>query len=152
MPTPDALDPFDLDRFVQAQSRNYGQALNEIRAGQKESHWMWYVFPQIAGLGFSPTSRKFAMRSRDEAAAYLEHPVLGPRIVECAEALLALPPGTPAEHVFGWPDHMKLRSSVTLFAQVAPPDSVFARVLDRYFAGEPDAKTLRLLAERQGGA
>jgi uncharacterized protein (DUF1810 family) len=145
-------DPFDLARFVQAQARSYDRALAEIRAGQKESHWMWYVFPQIEGLGFSPTSRKYAIRGRAEASAYLAHPVLGPRLVACAEALLALPSGTPAEHVFGWPDHLKLRSSATLFAQVAPPGSVFAQVLERYFAGEPDAKTLRLLEKRQGGA
>jgi uncharacterized protein (DUF1810 family) len=107
---------------------------------------MWYVFPQIAGLGFSPTSRRYAIRSRDEAAAYLAHAVLGPRLVKCCEALLALPPGTPAEHVFGWPGHLKLRSSVTLFAQVSPPGSVFARVLDRYFGGKSDEKTLTLLA------
>ena len=108
---------------------------------------MWYVFPQLAGLGMSATSRRFAIRGRDEAAAYLAHPVLGPRLVACAEALLALPPGTPAEDVFGWPDDLKLRSSATLFAQVSPPGSVFAQVLDRYFGGEPDAKTLQLLGE-----
>lgn len=141
----DARDPFDLDRFVAAQARNFDQALAELRAGQKQSHWMWYVFPQIAGLGSSPTSRHYAIRGGDEATAYLAHPVLGPRLVACCEALLALPPGTPAEHVLGWPDHLKLRSSATLFAQVSPPDSVFARVLDRYFGGEPDARTLQLL-------
>jgi uncharacterized protein (DUF1810 family) len=145
MTAADARDPFDLQRFVDAQSRNYDQALAEIRAGHKESHWMWYVFPQIAGLGSSPTSRRYAIRGRDEAAAYLAHPVLGPRLVACCDALLALAPGTPAEHVLGWPDHLKLRSSVTLFAQVSPPGSVFERVLERYFAGEPDAQTLQLL-------
>jgi uncharacterized protein (DUF1810 family) len=138
-------DPFDLQRFVQAQARNYAQALAEIQRGQKESHWMWYVFPQIAGLGWSPTSRRFAIRGRDEAVAYLAHPVLGPRLAECAEVLLALERRVSAHDVFGWPDDMKLRSSATLFAQVSPPGSVFAQLLDRYFAGEPDAKTLRLL-------
>jgi uncharacterized protein (DUF1810 family) len=138
-------DPFDLRRFVDAQARNYAQALAEIRAGQKESHWMWYVFPQIAGLGSSPTAQRFAIRGRDEAAAYLAHPVLGSRLRECAAALLALPPGTPAEHVFGWPDNLKLRSSATLFGEVSPPGSVFAQVLERYFGGEPDARTLQLL-------
>jgi uncharacterized protein (DUF1810 family) len=142
-----ANDPFDLERFVQAQARNYDQALAELRRGRKESHWMWYVFPQIAGLGMSLTSRRFAIRGREEAAAYLAHPVLGPRLRACAEALLALPPGTPAEDIFGWPDDMKLRSSATLFARVSPPGSVFGQVLDRYFGGAPDAKTLRLLGE-----
>jgi uncharacterized protein (DUF1810 family) len=143
----DPDDPFDLDRFVQAQARNYDQALAELRRGRKESHWMWYVFPQLAGLGSSPTSRRFAIHSRPEAIAYLAHPVLGPRLVACAEALLALSPGVPAEDIFGWPDDLKLHSSATLFAQVSKPGSVFARLLDRYFAGEPDAKTLRLLSQ-----
>jgi uncharacterized protein (DUF1810 family) len=133
---------------VQAQARNYAQALAEIQRGQKESHWMWYVFPQIAGLGTSPTSRRFAIRSRDEAAAYLEHAVLGPRLATCAESLLALERGVSAHDVFGSPDDMKLRSSATLFAQVSPPGSVFAQLLERYFDGKPDATTLQLLSER----
>jgi uncharacterized protein (DUF1810 family) len=136
---------------VHAQARNYAQALAEIQRGQKESHWMWYVFPQIAGLGWSPTSRRFAIRSRDEAVAYLAHPVLGPRLLACSEALLALDGGVSAHDVFGWPDDMKLRSSATLFAQVSPPGSVFARLLDRYFAGKPDAKTLQLLGIASAG-
>ena len=137
---------------MQAQARNYAQALAEIQRGRKESHWMWYVFPQIAGLGMSPTSRRFAIRSRDEAAAYLAHPVLGPRLATCAEALLALERGVSAHDVFGWPDDMKLRSSATLFAQVSPPGSLFAQLLDRYFDGKPDAQTLQLLGERDPGA
>jgi uncharacterized protein (DUF1810 family) len=141
-------DPFDLDRFVQAQARNYAQALAEIRAGRKESHWMWYVFPQLAGLGSSPTARRYAIGNLDEAVAYLNHPVLGARLVECAEALLALD-GSTAHDVFGWPDELKLRSSTTLFALASPPGSVFARVLDKYFGGQADASTLRLLGRTE---
>jgi uncharacterized protein (DUF1810 family) len=137
-------DPYDLARFVAAQAGNYDQALAEIGRGAKESHWMWYVFPQLAGLGTSPTARHYAIQSLDEAAAYLRHPVLGPRLLECAEALLGLD-GSSAHDVFGWPDELKLRSSATLFALASPPGSVFARVLDKYFAGEPDPKTLDLL-------
>jgi uncharacterized protein (DUF1810 family) len=140
-------DPFDLERFVQAQAHSYDQALAEIQRGRKQSHWMWYVFPQIAGLGMSLTARRYSIHGRDEAAAYLAHPLLGPRLVVCAEALLALPPGMPAKQIFGWPDDMKLRSSATLFARVSPPGSVFAQVLDRYFGGAPDEKTLQLLDE-----
>jgi uncharacterized protein (DUF1810 family) len=142
-----ADDPFDLNRFVEAQARDYPQALAEIRAGHKRSHWMWYVFPQFAGLGFSATSQHFAIKSTAEAEAYLRHPVLGRRLVECCEALLAVE-GRTAHDVFGSPDDMKLRSCATLFARVSPPGSVFDRVLDRYFAGEPDAKTLRLLGDQ----
>jgi uncharacterized protein (DUF1810 family) len=144
-----SFDPFDLDRFVQAQARNYVQALAEIRRGAKESHWMWYVFPQLAGLGSSPTARRYAIRGLDEAAAYLRHPVLGARLAECANALLALA-GPSASDIFGWPDELKLRSSATLFALASPPDSVFSRLLDKYFAGEPDPKTLRLLGRADG--
>jgi uncharacterized protein (DUF1810 family) len=137
-------DPFDLDRFVQAQARSYAQALAEIRAGRKESHWMWYVFPQLAGLGSSPAARRYAIGNLDEAAAYLNHPVLGARLVECAEALLDLE-GLTAHDVFGWPDELKLRSSATLFALASPPGSMFARVIDKYFGGRADPNTLRLL-------
>jgi uncharacterized protein (DUF1810 family) len=137
-------DPYDLERFVQAQARNYDQALGEIRRGRKQSHWMWYVFPQLAGLGLSATARRYAIASLDEAKAYLCHPLLGPRLLECAQALLALERRS-AHEIFGWPDELKLRSSATLFALAAPPGSVFAQVLDAYFDGERDAKTLRLL-------
>jgi uncharacterized protein (DUF1810 family) len=142
----DAPDPHDLERFVKAQARSYAQALAEIQAGYKVSHWMWYVFPQLDGLGSSPTARTYAIRSRAEAEAYLAHPTLGPRLVECAEAALSVK-GRSAHDIFGSPDDLKLRSSATLFALVSRPGSVFHRVLDRYFEGKPDAKTLGLLQQ-----
>jgi uncharacterized protein (DUF1810 family) len=137
-------DPYDLNRFVEAQAADYPDALAEIRSGRKRSHWMWYVFPQIAGLGSSPTSQHFAIRSRAEASAYLAHPVLGPRLVECVDALLAIE-GREAREIFGSPDDIKLRSSATLFAEVSPAGSVFQRVIEKYFDGAPDERTLRLL-------
>lgn len=137
-------DPYDLDRFVQAQRHCYEQALSEIRAGRKRSHWMWFVFPQLAGLGRSPTSREYSITTLAEAEAYLQHPVLGPRLTECAEAVLAVE-GRSAHDIFGSPDDLKLRSCATLFAIVSPPGSVFHRLLDRYFRGEPDARTRQLL-------
>ena len=139
-----ADDPHGLNRFVLAQGAVYHQALAEIRRGEKRSHWMWYVFPQIAGLGSSPTSRHYAIRSAAEAGAYLEHPVLGPRLRECAEAALGVEGRTAAE-IFGGIDAQKLRSSATLFATVSPEGSVFQRLLDRYFQGRPDERTLELL-------
>ena len=142
-------DPCNLARFLEAQEHTYEQALSEIRSGRKRSHWMWYVFPQFEGLGFSTTSRLYAIRSVAEAEAYLAHPVLGPRLVESAEAALGLN-GRSAFDVFGSPDDMKLRSCATLFASVSPPGSVFEQLLDRYFAGEPDDKTLRLLKRTPG--
>jgi uncharacterized protein (DUF1810 family) len=137
-------DPYDLDRFVQAQEHCYRQALAEIRKGEKVSHWMWYIFPQLEGLGSSPTARRYSIKSLDEAKSYLDHPVLGTRLKECAEAALAVQ-GRSVWAIFGSPDDLKLRSSATLFALVSPPDSVFHRLLDKYFAGEPDRQTLRLL-------
>ena len=140
-----ASDPHDLIRFVEAQADNYREALSEIRAGRKRSHWMWYVFPQYAGLGSSPTSRHYAIKSRREAEAYLRHSLLGPRLLESAEAALAIE-GRSAFEVFGSPDDLKLRSCATLFAHISPPDSVFERILDKYFDGKPDEKTLALLS------
>ena len=137
-------DPYDLNRFVDAQDADYDAAITEIRSGRKRSHWMWYVFPQIAGLGFSPTSQHFAIRSLAEAKAYLAHPVLGPRLQECAEALLVLN-GRSAHDIFGAPDDMKLRSSATLFAQAAPAGSIFHRIIEKYFEGRPDERTLAAL-------
>ncbi len=137
-------DPHDLNRFVLAQADDYEQALTEIRAGRKRSHWMWYIFPQIDGLGFSSMSRRYAIRSLDEARAYLDHPVLGPRLLECAEAALGIE-GRSAHDIFGSPDDMKLRSCATLFAAVTPADSPFCRLLDRFYDGERDARTLQLL-------
>ena len=135
---------FELERFVDAQDGVYEQALAEIRAGRKRTHWMWFIFPQLAGLGFSPTSRHFAIRSRAEAEAYLAHPVLGPRMQECTLALLDHD-GVSAEQIFGQVDALKLRSSATLFAAVSPPGSPFHRLLERYFTGAPDERTLQLL-------
>ena len=137
-------DPFDLDRFVQAQAEDYDDALAEVRRGRKQSHWMWYVFPQFDGLGMSSISQHYAIRSMAEAEAYLAHPVLGPRLNEIAAAALAVD-GRSAHDIFGSPDDLKLRSSATLFAAVSPGGSVFHRLLDTYFGGEPDEKTLRLM-------
>src|SRR5262249_59196898 len=118
--------------------------LGEIRSGRKQSHWMWYIFPQFDGLGFSSTSQRYSIKSVAEAKAYLAHPVLGPRLRECAEAVLGVE-GRSAFEIFGSPDDMKLRSSATLFAAVSPPGSVFERVLAKYYGGEADAPTLRLM-------
>jgi uncharacterized protein (DUF1810 family) len=130
---------FDLQRFVDAQDRGdtYAQALAELRAGRKLSHWMWFVFPQRAGLGLSEMSRSYAIASPAEARAYVEHPVLGPRLVECAGALLGHE-GRSAREIMGEIDAVKLRSSMTLFARAAPEQPVFEQVLGRYFDGEAD--------------
>jgi len=137
----------DLTRFVDAQRDTYDQALAELRGGRKRTHWMWWVFPQLDGLGVSVTSQRYAIKSEAEARDYLEHPVLGPRLIESVESVLAIE-GRSAHDIFGSPDDMKLRSCVTLFAQVAGPGSVFHRLLDDYFDGKPDDRTLRLLNER----
>lgn len=137
-------DPFDLGRFVAAQEHDFAQALAELQAGRKRSHWMWYIFPQIQGLGSSGMAQRYAIRGNDEAAAYLNHPVLGPRLVACAEAMLAIE-NRSAREILGSPDDLKLRSSATLFALVSPPGSVFARVLEKFYAGQADEETLRRL-------
>jgi uncharacterized protein (DUF1810 family) len=135
----------DLERFVEAQDGGtYAQALAELRAGAKRSHWMWFVFPQITGLGRSETARFYAIRSLDEARAYVAHPVLGPRLTESAQALLDIQ-SDDAEAVLGPIDAQKLRSSMTLFMRAAPDEPVFARVLDRYFGGHADSATDRVL-------
>lgn len=142
---PSAADaPYDLRRFVDAQQNAYERALAEIKSGIKRSHWMWYVFPQIAGLGFSSTSQHYAIKSLDEAKAYLAHPLLGPRLIECAEAALGIE-GRSAHEIFGSPDDLKLRSCATLFACVSPAGSPFEKLLDKYFQGKRDEKTLQLL-------
>jgi uncharacterized protein (DUF1810 family) len=135
-------DPFDLQRFVDAQESagTYGRALRELRDGAKRGHWMWFVFPQIAGLGRSPTAQHYAVSGLDEARAYLAHPILGPRLVESASALTALDT-TDAVRVLGSVDAMKLKSSMTLFAHAAPDEPVFRAVLDQYFAGAEDEAT-----------
>jgi len=140
-----AEDPYGLERFVEAQRGVHADALAELRAGRKRSHWMWFVFPQLAGLGVSASAQHYGIRGVDEAGAYLAHPVLGVRLRECAQALLALR-GRSAEQIFGFPDVLKLRSSMTLFAAVPGADAVFGEVLARYYDGEPDARTLHLLA------
>ncbi|BCJ46827.1 hypothetical protein GCM10010168_36510 [Actinoplanes ianthinogenes] len=139
----------DLERFVRAQDGVHEQARAELAAGSKRSHWMWFVFPQLAGLGSSPTAQAYAIRDLAEARAYLAHPVLGPRLVECAETLLAVEDRTAAQ-IFGYPDDLKLRSSMTLFAEAADDPAVFRQVLDRYYDG-PDPRTLQLLGLPQSG-
>jgi len=138
------VDPYDLNRFVEAQEVNYSDALSELRAGHKRSHWMWYVFPQIAGLGHSAMSARYSIRSEDEARAYLVHPVLGPRLVECAEAILGVENSSALE-ILGSPDDLKLKSSATLFAYISAEGSVFHRILDTFYSSEPDLRTLQLL-------
>ena len=139
-------DPYRLERFVDAQDDGgaYQAALRELRDGRKRSHWMWFVFPQIAGLGQSATSRRYAISSLDEARAYVEHPVLGPRLAECVRALIERPDAS-ARDIFGGIDAMKLRSSMSLFHRADPDNPLFIAVLDRYFGGEPDVATDRLL-------
>ena len=137
-------DPHELSRFVPAQERDYARALSEIRNGQKQSHWMWYIFPQFSGLGSSSMSQRYSIKSIAEAKAYLAHPVLGPRLLECAEAVLGVE-GRSALDIFDSPDDMKLRSCATLFARVSSAGSVFDRLLEKYFQGEPDGETLRRL-------
>ena len=141
----DQGDPFDLARFTSAQDAVYDRALAEIRNGDKRSHWMWFIFPQIDGLGFSSTAKRYAIKSAKEARQYLAHAVLGPRLLECAEAVLAVE-GRSAFDIFGSPDDLKLKSCMTLFESVAGRDSVFGRVLDKYYQGKRDTKTQEILA------
>jgi uncharacterized protein (DUF1810 family) len=137
-------DPYDLNRFVRAQEDDYKHALAEIVSGRKRTHWMWYIFPQIDGLAFSSTSKLYSIKSVEEARAYLDHPILGPRLLECAEAVVRVEDRSATE-IFGSPDDLKLRSCATLFACVLPLGSVFARLLGKYYGGERDGKTLHLL-------
>jgi uncharacterized protein (DUF1810 family) len=137
-----------LDRFVDAQAPIYDQALAELRAGQKQSHWMWFVFPQIASLGQSQTSRAYAIQSLDEARAYLAHPVLGVRYRECCQALMNVR-GKSAHDIFGTPDDLKFCSSLTLFAEAAPDEVLFYNLLEKYFDGDADEATLELLAHEK---
>jgi uncharacterized protein (DUF1810 family) len=136
----------DLDRFITAQHGTYAEALAEVRRGRKTSHWMWFVFPQLAGLGRSEISRHYGIESLEEARAYLAHPTLGARLREIAGATLGAPAGRTADEIFGSIDAMKLRSSMTLFAAADPENDVFRAVLDRFFEGRPDPLTLELLA------
>ncbi|HLY58803.1 MAG TPA: DUF1810 domain-containing protein [Stellaceae bacterium] len=134
-------DPFDLKRFVEAQDMVWDDVRRELAAGQKQSHWMWYVFPQIAGLGFSPISEHYAIASLDEARAYLAHPVLGPRLRHCTELVNAVD-GRPIGEILGSPDDLKFRSSMTLFSQVTEDNAVFWDALAKYYGGETDRATL----------
>jgi uncharacterized protein (DUF1810 family) len=138
---------FHLNRFLEAQQPVYEKALEEIRAGKKEMHWMWFVFPQLAGLGSSANAIRFGIQTIEEARAYLDHPVLGERLRECCIAVLEIT-GKTAKDIFDSPDDLKLRSSATLFAQVSSPGSVFHRILDQYYGGQGDPRTLALLNER----
>jgi uncharacterized protein (DUF1810 family) len=149
-----AADPFDLDRFVHAQDDGgaYERALLELRRGRKTGHWMWFVLPQLAGLGRSAMAERYAIRSLAEARAYLAHPVLGPRLLDSVAAVADAPEGSTAESVFGGIDAVKLRSSVTLFLRADPGRPVFPRVLDRFFGGVPDAATDRLLRAGSAGS
>jgi uncharacterized protein (DUF1810 family) len=146
-PSKEPTDPHYLNRFVEAQEGVYERALTEIRGGRKRSHWMWYIFPQFDGLGYSSTTKRYSIKSVAEATEYLRHPVLGPRLRECCEVLLSIS-GRPAIEIFGSPDEMKLQSCATLFAHVSPPNSVFRRVLGKYFHGKYDAATLQLIGSR----
>jgi uncharacterized protein (DUF1810 family) len=141
----DGSDPFDLERFVKAQDPVFEEVRAELRRGHKTGHWMWFVFPQIAGLGASATARRYAISSRDEAAAYLQHPVLGARLRECARLVIAVADRT-VEEIFGYPDNLKFRSSLTLFAHAAADNGVFTEALRKYFVGERDPLTLARLS------
>jgi uncharacterized protein (DUF1810 family) len=143
---------FDLERFVAAQQGVYEGALRELRAGRKSGHWIWFIFPQLAGLGRSETSRFYGIESVDEARAYLDHPVLGPRLRECVGAVLAVPSGVTADAIFGWLDAMKVRSSMTLFHRAAPDDPVFVEVLERFYRGVADEATDALLDQPEARA
>jgi uncharacterized protein (DUF1810 family) len=139
-------DPFNLSRFTSAQDSIYNNVLTELRRGEKRTHWMWFIFPQIDGLARSGTSKYYAIKSMEEARQYLKHPVLGKRLLECAEAVLAVERRSVSE-IFGYPDDLKLKSSMTLFARAAGPQSVFVRILDKYFHGEQDVRTIDLLEQ-----
>ena len=142
-----SIDP--LDRFILAQDRDYATALAELRAGRKRTHWIWYVLPQLRELGRSAMAREYGIAGRDEAAAYAAHPVLGPRLVECVQALLAHPDRSAVD-MLGEVDAMKFRSCLTLFAEVAPAEPCFRQALATFYQGQPDPETLRLLAAAQG--
>ena len=137
----------ELDKFVSAQARDYETALAEIRSGRKRSHWMWYIFPQLQGLGFSPTAQYYGIRDLEQAMDYMAHPVLGPRLVEISTALLGLESSNPSA-VMGYPDDLKLCSCMTLFELAAPDQPVFAKVIEKFYGGNRDRLTLELLGMR----
>jgi uncharacterized protein (DUF1810 family) len=141
---------YDLDRFLSAQAMHYDQALAEIKAGQKKSHWIWYIFPQLHGLGFSSNATYYGLRDLHEAIAYLKHPMLGPRLVEISKALLMHTGKSPVQ-IMGSPDDMKLRSCMTLFSLVPGADPVFSEVLATFFSGQKDGKTIAMVEGEKGG-
>lgn len=138
------MDPYHLQRFVDAQDRVYDGVLAELRAGAKRSHWIWFIFPQLQGLGRSSTARVYGISGLAEARAYLDHPVLGPRLRECARLVLAID-NRSADDIFGWPDNLKVRSSMTLFAHATDDNADFTAVLDKFYGGDQDPRTLELL-------
>ena len=140
-------DEYNLQRFLDAQDQVYDAVLGELRAGRKSSHWMWYIFPQIEGLGHSGTAQRFAIASLEEAKAYLQHPVLGPRLKECTQLVLNVD-GRSAEEIFGYPDNLKLRSCLTLFMTATADNKIFKDVLLKYFDGKPDTLTLDILTHQ----
>ena len=144
----DDADPFDLRRFVDAQDRVYDTVLAELRTGAKRSHWIWFVFPQLRGLGHSTTAQHYGISSLDEARAYLAHPVLGPRLRECTRLVAAIE-GRSVDQIFGWPDNLKVRSSMTLFSHATDDNGDFRAVLDKFYAGEDDPATVELLRTEQ---
>lgn len=139
------LEPFNLERFVDAQADVYSEVLGELRKGRKRSHWIWFIFPQMKGLGHSPQADYYGIRSLDEAEAYLRHPILGPRLIKCTQLVNQIT-DTSIQEILGWPDDLKFRSSMTLFAQAAEDQSVFRAALEKYFDGEPDRLTLEKLS------
>jgi uncharacterized protein (DUF1810 family) len=139
---------FDLQRFVDAQAPVYDSVLAELRAGSKRSHWIWFIFPQLAGLGRSPTAARFAISSLAEAQAYLGHDVLGARLRECTRLVNAIE-GRSIDNIFGWPDNLKVRSSMTLFARATADNAEFVRLLEKFYAGEQDPATVALLSGRR---
>ena len=140
-----SADPFDLSRFVDAQGDSSDTALEELKAGQKRTHWMWFIFPQVSGLGFSSMAQRYAIGSREEAEAYLAHPLLGERLRACVDALLEVK-GRSAEQIMGNPDFLKLQSSITLFAIVSPTEKRFELLLEKYYGGKKDQRTINFLA------
>lgn len=138
------IENTDISRFIKAQENIYAEVVKELLHGKKTSHWMWFIFPQIIGLGFSSTSKYYSIKTIDEAKEYLKHPILGNRLLECANILMKTE-GKSAEGIFGYPDNMKLQSSMTLFSFISPEPTVFLQVLNKYFKGEKDQKTMEIL-------
>ena len=140
-------DTFHLQRFVDAQAPVYDAVVDELRGGAKRSHWIWFIFPQLAGLGRSPTAARFAISSLAEARAYLDHDILGPRLRECTRLVNSIE-GRSVDDIFGWPDNLKVRSSMTLFARATPDNAEFLRLLEKFYGGEQDPATVALLSAR----